>query len=215
MQHALRILTRVHLGLLYGLGWFVHAIIYHVLRWRRDQVESDVAQAFPAKTADARAEIVRASYRNLADVVVETLWGFTASAEDYSRQHANVTQRDGKPYGDVAGFVDGAYLAGVARLNLATLVHLASAPGTPDRVRLVTDALGNDTTLRWAPTPGADGYEVVWRETTDWRWTHAADAGNATSLTLPLSKDDLFFGVRAYTRRGYRSPVVFDDAGRQ
>ncbi len=88
MQHALRILTRVHLGLLYGLGWFVHAIIYHVLRWRRDQVESDVAQAFPAKTADARAEIVRASYRNLADVVVETLWGFTASAEELRRRVA-------------------------------------------------------------------------------------------------------------------------------
>lgn len=140
---------------------------------------------------------------------------FTASAEDYSRQHANVTERDGRPYGDVPAFVDGAYLAGVARLNLATLVHLASAPGAPERVRLVADALGNDTTLRWAAVPGADGYEVVWRETTDWRWTHAADAGNATSLTLPLSKDDLFFGVRSYTRAGYRSPVVFAGAGRQ
>lgn len=86
MQHVLRALTRVPLGLLYGLGWFVYVIMYRVLRWRLDQVQGDVARAFPEKTAPERAAIVKASYRNLADVVVETLWGYGASADALRRR---------------------------------------------------------------------------------------------------------------------------------
>lgn len=81
MQFVLRSLTRVPLALLYGLGWCIHVLLYHLLRWRRDQVERDVALAFPQKTDAERAEIVRGSYRNLTDVVVETAWGFGASAD--------------------------------------------------------------------------------------------------------------------------------------
>src|SRR5207247_2488269 len=117
---------------------------------------------------------------------------FTASNETYSRQHANV---DGPPdiasgkahqTGDVVHFVDAEYLANVARLNAKCLIHLANAPGTPSKVRIITAKLENSTTLRWEPSPDADGYEVVWRDTTSPTWSFARDVGNVTTITLPI-----------------------------
>lgn len=140
---------------------------------------------------------------------------FTVPAEDYSRQHQNVTEKDGKPYGDVASFVSGEYVANVARLNVATLVHLANAPRPPGRVRMITAQLEQGTTLRWEETPEPDtaGYEVVWRLTTSHDWEGSIDVGDRTEWTSPASKDNYFFGVRAYDREGYRSPVSFAGAG--
>jgi hypothetical protein len=141
----------------------------------------------------------------------------TVLNEDYSRQHANVELRDGKPYGDVASYVDQEYLADVTRVNLATLVHLANAPRVPERVRVLTAKLDHDTELAWEPVPEPDtaGYEVVWRETTQWQWTHAVDVGRRTRVKLPINKDNVFFGVRAYDSDGYRSPVGFAAASKE
>lgn len=136
---------------------------------------------------------------------------FTVPAEDYSRQHADVSEREGKPYGDVASFVSGEYVAGVARLNVATLVHLANAPRPPGNPRMITAKLETGTTLRWekSPEPDTAGYEIVWRETTSPDWQGVLDVGDVTERALDVSKDNYFFGVRAYDREGYRSPVAF------
>lgn len=141
---------------------------------------------------------------------------FTAVNEDFTRQHADVIMKEGRPYGDVPAYVDGEYLARVARLNLATLSHLANAPSVPARVRVVTAKLENDTTLRWdkSPEPDVAGYEVVWRETIQWNWNHVKDVGTTTEATLTTSKDNVFFGVRAYDRDGNRSPVGFATDGK-
>lgn len=147
---------------------------------------------------------------------------FTAPVEDYSRQHQNVTERPRLSggtlnYGDTVEFVDAGYVADVARLNTAALVHLANAPSPPGRVRALTADLANNATLRWvkSPEPDVAGYEVVWRDTTSPTWDHAKDVGMATEATIELSKDDWFFGVRAYDKEGYRSPVVFAVAARE
>jgi hypothetical protein len=134
---------------------------------------------------------------------------FTASGEDYSRQHQDVRVEAGVSYGDVPDHVDAAYLAGVARVNGAALVHLASAPEPPPDARIVAE-LSREALVRWSPSRDADvrGYEVVWRETTSATWEHARDVGAAVQARLPLSKDDFVFGVRAYDSRGYRSPVA-------
>jgi hypothetical protein len=137
---------------------------------------------------------------------------FTEVDEDYTRQHQNVSVRDGRPYGDVPEYVDAAYLAGVARLNVATLVCLANAPPAPERARIITAELDNRTTIRWDAGPeeaGIAGYEVVWRATTDAEWMHAADVGLVTEAVIDRNKDDWFFGVRAYDAEGYRSVVAF------
>ena len=137
--------------------------------------------------------------------------------EDYTRQHQDVRVEGGIAYGDVPEHVDARYLADVARLNAAAIVCLANAPSEPGDARVVTAELTNDTTIRWSPSPEPDvaGYEVVWRDTTSPTWDHALDVGPATEATLDLSKDHWFFGVRAYDREGYRSPVAFTRAGRE
>ncbi|CAG0954697.1 Aminopeptidase YwaD [Phycisphaerales bacterium] len=139
---------------------------------------------------------------------------FTVPAEDYTRQHADVTERDGEPYGDVPTFVSGEYIANVARLNAATLVHLANAPRPPAKARMITAQLETGTTLRWekSPEPDTAGYEVVWRATTAPDWEEAIDVGDVTEWKTPASKDNWFFGVRAYDKDGYRSPVSFAGA---
>lgn len=135
----------------------------------------------------------------------------TAGAEVYERQHVNVTQKDGKPYGDVPEFVDAEYLAGVARLNIATIVRLAMAPPPPANARIVTANLGNQTTIRWSANHDAltGGYQLVWRETTSPTWTHAKDLGLVSEIVVDTSKDDHFFGLRAVGKDGYASVVVF------
>lgn len=131
--------------------------------------------------------------------------------ENYDHQHQDVRTEDGKQFGDLPEFVDPAYIADVALLNAATLAHLASAPSAPGNARIIVAELTNDTTLRWdaSPEPDVAGYEVVSRETTSATWQHTHDAGDATELTLSLSKDNWYFGVRSYDHEGYRSPVTF------
>lgn len=72
--------------------------------------------------------------------------------------------------------------------------------------------------MRWeAPDGAPDGilYQVVWRETTapDWQYTippvQAIGAtGSSVLLTLPISKDNVIFGVRSIDASGHRSLVV-------
>jgi Peptidase family M28 len=130
---------------------------------------------------------------------------FTTVEETYTRQHTPL---------DVPDAVDPAYLANVARVNIAALAHLANAPRPPDAARIVTADLGNDVVLRWSACPEPDvlGYEIVWRNTTSPTWEHAKDVGTALEARLPMSKDDFFYGVRAYDRDGYVSPVAFAKA---
>ncbi len=141
---------------------------------------------------------------------------FTEMEEDYSRQHQDVKQVDGAPYGDVSKYVDAPYLAGVARLNGAAAIHLASAPAAPAEVNLIT-TLGNESRLRWiaGPEPDIAGYEIVWRETTSPVWQLAKDVGKTTEATLPINKDNVFFGVRAYDAEGFRSPATIALAARE
>lgn len=142
---------------------------------------------------------------------------FSEVEEDYTRQHQDVRTENGVSFGDLPEHVDAKYLGGVARINAAALAHLANAPSSPGNVRIITAELANDTTLRWdaSPEPDVAGYEVVWRDTTGPRWEHVQDVGTATEATLALSKDNVFFGLRAYDRDGYRSPVAFPIAAKE
>ncbi len=135
---------------------------------------------------------------------------FTEYRENYNHQHQNVRTENGIEYGDLPKFVDYEYAANVARLNAATLAELASAPAPPGNVRLLTKELQNDSTLQWEPSPGglATGYEVLWRDTTAADWQHVKAVGNVTQATLPLSKDNVIFAVRARDAKGHRSLAV-------
>jgi hypothetical protein len=122
---------------------------------------------------------------------------------------------NGKQYGDLPEFCDFGYIARVARVNGAALWSLARAPGTPKGVRVRTSGLTNDTELYWDRTPDPDlaGYEIVWRETTSPEWTHVIPVGDVTTATIDMSKDNVFFGVRAVGKAGHRSPVAYPAPG--
>ena len=143
---------------------------------------------------------------------------FTEWREDFNHQHQNVRTENGVEYGDLLKFVDFDYVARVARLNAATMAVLASAPPPPEKVRIVTRELDNNTTLHWAGghgAPSSASYEVVWRETTAPTWQRFQPAGSDRrsadgdySITLPISKDNVIFGVRAVDPAGHRSLAV-------
>jgi hypothetical protein len=136
---------------------------------------------------------------------------FTEPVENWNHQHQNVRVENGIQYGDLPEFVDFGYVAQVARVNAAALASLALAPAAPREARIEALKLESDTTLSWAPgrEPDLAGYRVVWRETTARDWQHAKDGGNVTRVTLPVSKDDVVFGIEAYDRDGNVSPASY------
>jgi hypothetical protein len=143
---------------------------------------------------------------------------FTEWREDFNHQHQNVVMPaagSGAPIlGDLAQFVDFSYVAKVARLNAATLATLASSPGEPVKVAFTPGKLEDGTTLRWdAPAGTVNHYDVLWRETSapDWQFVQKVKpeaAGATITITVPVSKDNVVFGVRAVDAAGHRSLVV-------
>lgn len=144
---------------------------------------------------------------------------FTEWREDFNHQHQNVRVENGVQYGDLPKFVDYHYVARVAELNAATLATLASAPPAPVHVKVITKNLDNNTALEWQSGAGAPAdthYEIVWRALAapDWQFsTPAAHYGGRNSdgiyqATLPVSKDNVIFGVRAVNAKGQPSPAV-------
>lgn len=141
---------------------------------------------------------------------------FTEPAEDFAHQHQDVrVDETGKQYGDLPEFCDFPFVARVAKVNAAALWTLSQSPGTPRGAKILTSALTNSTQLVWTRGTEADlaGYEVVWRETTSPEWTHVVAAGDVTSYELDLSKDNVFFGVRAVSATGLKSQVAFPTPG--
>jgi hypothetical protein len=130
---------------------------------------------------------------------------FTESRENFARQHTPLDTADG---------VDAEYLARNARVNAAALASLALAPPAPQ----VNDTLGNpllgrgatgyDARLRWARSPGAVAYRIVWRDAWSPDWQHSLVVGDVTEHVFPnLSIDDYVFGVAAVGARGNESLV--------
>jgi hypothetical protein len=136
---------------------------------------------------------------------------FTEPFENFRHQHQNLRTEGGKVYGDLPEFVEFDFVADVARANAAGLATLALAPAAPRDVRIDATQLTNDTTLQWAASsdPAVAGYRVVWRETESATWQQAKDVGLATRVTLPVSKDNVVFGVQAVSARGHASLATY------
>ena len=156
---------------------------------------------------------------------------FTEWREDFNHQHQNVRVEDGIQYGDLLKFVDFDYTARVARLNAATMAVLAAAPPPPVSVQyppppaVFSNAI-NNTEITWDQAPGTPAgthYEIVWRPLAAPDWTRSIVADRLASIPdakfsstpeghfsiqIPVSKDNVVFGVRAVDAHGHRSPAV-------
>ncbi|HEX3662218.1 MAG TPA: M28 family peptidase [Acidobacteriaceae bacterium] len=155
---------------------------------------------------------------------------FTEWREDFNHQHQNVRVENGVQYGDLLKYDNFDYIARVARLNAAALASLASAPPPPILVQYpppsnVFNNAFNNTAIEWdaaAAAPPDTHYEIVWRPTAAPDWTRSIPADRLASvpegkysatrghysITLPVSKDNVIFGVRAVDAHGHRSPAV-------
>lgn len=140
---------------------------------------------------------------------------YTEPNENFAHQHQDVRVENGTQYGDLIDFVDFNFTTRVGRVALATLWSLSEAPGWVRNVTVDTTVLDNDTRLKWAVSddPGVRGYEVLWRPSINPLWTHSLDVGRVGAATLPLSKDNVVFGVRAVGGNGYRSPASYPFPG--
>ncbi|MGA8109324.1 MAG: M20/M25/M40 family metallo-hydrolase [Acidobacteriaceae bacterium] len=154
---------------------------------------------------------------------------FTEWREDFNHQHQNVRVEDGVQYGDLLKYDNFDYIARVARLNAATMAVLDAAPPPPVNVQYpptrVFNNTINDTDIVWDQAPGTPAgthYEILWRPTAAPDWTRSIPAsrlssvpdgqfsvsGTHYSVQLPVSKDNVIFGVRAVDAKGHRSPAV-------
>ncbi|NVM78785.1 hypothetical protein FHW83_004615 [Duganella sp. SG902] len=136
---------------------------------------------------------------------------FTEPAEDFNHQHQNIRTENGVLIGDLPQYNDYDYIAKVARVNAAALSSLALAPAAPQKVQVRTAKLQNDTELVWQANsePDLAGYRIVWRDTTAADWQHARFVGKVTEFTMPLSKDNVYFGVQAVDVDGNVSPASY------
>jgi KDO2-lipid IV(A) lauroyltransferase len=82
----LKSLTRLPLPVLYELSRALFRCAYYVFHWRRPLAAANLRNAFPEKTEAERAAILKQSYRNLADLIFETVYGFGASPAEMQRR---------------------------------------------------------------------------------------------------------------------------------
>src|SRR5437764_5895747 len=137
---------------------------------------------------------------------------FTVAVENYNWQHQDVRVEKGVHYGDTIDHIDFPYLAKVAKLNIAALAGIASAPPPPEPK--VEGAVSTDTTLTWAPVSSASEYRVRWRRTDANQWevsrVVAANscAGSCQAILPHIRVDDWVFGVSSVSKDGFESPVA-------
>lgn len=70
---TLYLVSLIPLKLLYLAGDGIYALLYYLVRYRRDVVEKNLALAFPEKTSEERKKIEKKFYRNFVDNFIETL----------------------------------------------------------------------------------------------------------------------------------------------
>jgi Zn-dependent M28 family amino/carboxypeptidase len=135
---------------------------------------------------------------------------FTEMNENFDRQHQDVRKENGVDYGDLPDFADYDYTQKIARMNLSILANLASAPGQPQNVGVITSDLTNKTKLKWdAPKGKAPaGYYVLMRETISPYWEKKFYVTD-TNAVIGYSKDNYLFAVQSVDAAGHESLPVY------
>jgi len=137
---------------------------------------------------------------------------FTEPLEDYAHEHQTPRLEGGRQYGDLVKFLDFSFLGDVARINAEALRQLALAPAAPREVT-ISGGVTPNAHLAWqaaAADPERAGFEVLWRETTDPRWSvyQAVPATAGDAVLEGISTDNHFFALRAVGSNGARSLPV-------
>ena len=135
---------------------------------------------------------------------------FTEPWEDYNHEHQTPRTENGIEYGDYAKYLNAAFLGNVARDNAEALRQLALAPHPPAEVHLA-GGVSQDAKISWLAEDdeARAGFEILWRETTEARWSVLTFAESVGETVLKdVSTDNHFFAVRAVGKNGARSIAV-------
>ena len=135
---------------------------------------------------------------------------FTEPLEDYNHEHQTPRTENGVEYADYEKFLNFTFMGNVALDNAEALRELALAPAPPTKSRL-GGAVKPDAvvTFEAEDDPQRAGFEILWRETTDPRWSvydFVPAAGE--NVLKAVSTDNHFFAVRAVGKNGARSIAV-------
>jgi hypothetical protein len=141
---------------------------------------------------------------------------FTEALEDYRHQHQTPRTENGVEYGDQMKYLNFTFMGNVARDNAEALRQLVLAPAPPKDVKL-SGGISPDAKLAWSSPDDPDraGFEILWRETTDPRWSiYDFVAAGRDAVLKGVSTDNHFFAVRAVGKNGARSVAVPTNTGR-
>jgi len=134
----------------------------------------------------------------------------TEPLENYDHEHQTPRVESGREYGDLVKFLNFEFLGNVARANAETLRQLALAPAAPRDVT-VSGGVTPDARVAWSAEEDGEreGFEILWRETTNPRWSVYDFVVSAGENALKgVSTDNRFFAVRSVGRNGARSIPV-------
>ncbi|HEX7252532.1 MAG TPA: M28 family metallopeptidase, partial [Thermoanaerobaculia bacterium] len=135
---------------------------------------------------------------------------FTEPLENYDHEHQTPRTEDGREYGDLIRFLSFSFLGDVARVNAEALRQLALAPAAPSDVT-ISGGVTPDAVVSWTAEadPERAGFEILWRETTDPRWSvYSLAVSPGDSALKGVSTDNHFFAVRSVGKNGARSIPV-------
>ncbi|HTQ60075.1 MAG TPA: M28 family peptidase [Candidatus Solibacter sp.] len=142
---------------------------------------------------------------------------FTEPLEDYNHQHQTPRTENGIEYGDFEKYLNFTFMGDVARDNAEALREMAMAPAAPTDARL-GGAVTPDAKVSWAADedPERAGFEILWRETTEARWSVYDFVETAGQTVLKgVSTDNHFFAVRSVGKNGARSIAVVTEMQRR
>lgn len=84
--------------LLYGISGFIRVILRRVLGYRRDVVRQNLLACFPDESPAHLRKIEQDTYRNLTDILVEGIKGFTMSHRQFLSRHRVLNPEVLEPY---------------------------------------------------------------------------------------------------------------------
>ncbi len=92
VRFFIKLFAIVPFWLLYAFSDLLYLILYKLLKYRLSVVRNNLSQSFPEKSREELRRIERLSYRNLADITVESLKAFTMSKEQIFSRHKVVNE---------------------------------------------------------------------------------------------------------------------------
>ena len=80
-------LSFLPLGVLYRLSDLLYPLIYYVVGYRKKVVQENLLRLFPEKTEEEHIKIKSQFYRQLADILIESIKGLSLSESEFRRRY--------------------------------------------------------------------------------------------------------------------------------